>query len=398
MPPFSTRPLPLIVLSQFLCTSLWFAGNAVIPNLASLFHFPENVSGHISSAVQLGFITGTFVYAFFSLADRFRPSRVFFLSAVAASLSNIFMLMGREITDLLICRFLTGFFLAGIYPVGMRIAADHYEKGLGKALGFLVGALVLGTGFPHLLNSLPGFLSWKTVIISTSVLSLLGGLVILLLVPDGPYRKTNQQLDPTAIFKVFSDKAFRSVSFGYFGHMWELYSFWTFIPLILKTYHYLHPENALNIPLLSFLIIASGFLSCIGSGYISVRWGAAKTAFVFLLLSGICCILSPLAFYLPLPLFIVFLLIWGLAVIADSPMFSTLVAQSAPPASKGTALTIVTCIGFAVTILSIQLINILIDFSDVKYLFIILGIGPILGLLCIRNTFRKMEQIRDSGK
>ncbi|MEO6540522.1 MAG: MFS transporter, partial [Ferruginibacter sp.] len=263
----------------------------------------------------------------------------------------------------------------------MKIASDHFEKGLGKALGFLVGALVLGTAFPHLLKSFTSALPWKSVLYFTSGLAILGGALMLLLVPPGAYQKRIRSLDHRAVFSVFKNRPFRSAAVGYFGHMWELYAFWAFVPVMLMTYKKLHPVENLNIPALSFLIIAAGSLACIISGYLALVFGTKRTAFTALLLSGICCILSPLAFYLPAIPFILFLILWGLVVIADSPLFSTMVAQNAIVHIKGTAITLITCIGFFITILSIELLNYLSGHYNLQYIFMILALGPLMGLL-----------------
>ncbi|NAS32647.1 MFS transporter [Flavobacteriaceae bacterium R38] len=381
----SKHILPSIILAQFFCTSTWFAGNAVISGLISEYHLSDNDLGHIISAVQFGFISGTLSYALLNLADRFSPSKVFFFSALLGAIANFGITFnGQTIETILILRFLTGFFLAGIYPVGMKIAADYYEKGLGKALGFLVGALVLGTAFPHFLRSFDNNFSWKLVLISTSILCAAGGLIIFLLVPNGPYRKISQKLDLRAIFRVFRNKDFKQAAFGYFGHMWELYAFWVFVPVILTTYTNIHHKTHLNVPLWSFIIIAGGGLACILGGYISQRKGVKKTALAALTLSGICCLISPLFFMISSEIvFIAFLIFWGMVVIADSPLFSTLVAQNAVPEFKGTALTIVNCIGFSITIVSIEIINILINDRIAVYIFSGLAIGPLFGLIAL---------------
>lgn len=374
--------LPVIVVAQFLCTSLWFAGNAIAPDLIINFKLPESALGHIASAVQFGFISGTLVYASLMIADRFSASTVFLVSAVLASLSNLGILLeGQTINSVLAFRFLTGFFLAGIYPVGMKIASDHFEKGLGKALGFLVGALVIGTAFPHLLRSLTTSVSWKMVLILTAALSIAGGILMKLTVPDVSLHKKDQSLHFKGVFGVFSNRSFRSAAVGYFGHMWELYTFWAFVPVMLQTYKYIHTQLNLHISFWAFWIIALGGLACVLSGYLSQQFGAKQTAFAALFLSGCCCLLSPLAFYLPPVLFIVFLIFWGLVVIADSPLFSTLVAQNVPAQIKGTALTVVTCIGFSITIVSIELLNYLSRNINMQFVYLLLAVGPFTGIL-----------------
>lgn len=382
------RILPIIVISQFCCTSLWFAGNGVMADLAIAFNLDSHALGHLTSVIQFGFITGTLVFAIFTIADRFSPSKVFFISALLAALFNLCVIWkGNSLSSLLPLRFLTGFFLAGIYPVGMKIATDYFEKGLGKSLGFLVGALVLGTAFPHLLNGLTSGFSWKIVLIITTALSVLGGTLMVILIPDGPLRKAGQKVDLSAFFEVFHNRSFRSAAFGYFGHMWELYTFWAFVPIMLQTYVELHPQANFNIPILSFIIIGMGGLSCVIGAYISQMFGVKKTAFTILLLSCICCLISPFMFTLSAGnLFLVFLLFWGMVVIADSPLFSTLVAQNALAEKKGTALTIVNCLGFSITIISIQILNVIKEITDSNTIYLILAIGPILGLLALYNS------------
>jgi MFS family permease len=377
--------LPIIVFSQFCATSLWFAGNAVMEDLIADFHLTIGAMGNLTSAVQFGFIIGTLVFALLTIADRYSPSRVFFVSALLAALFNLGIIADvNTIGSLLGLKFLTGFFLAGIYPVGMKIAADYFDKGLGISLGFLVGALVVGTAFPHLLRGFNSDLSWRLVLIFTSVIAVIGGILILLFVPDGPYRKRNQKPDLKTIVKVFENHKFRAAAFGYFGHMWELYAFWAFVPFILITYQNLHPGTQFNTPIWSFIIIACGGLASIVGGYIARFIGTKKTAAIALALSGLSCLISPLMILLASKfVFISFLIFWGLVVVADSPLFSTLVAQNTRAETKGTALTIVNSIGFAITIVSIQLFSMLRGIINPSYIYIILAIGPILGLLAL---------------
>jgi MFS family permease len=379
------RILPAIVIAQFLCTSLWFAGNAIITDIARDLQLDASFLAHITSAIQFGFISGTLVFAVFTISDRFSPSYVFFISSILAGLFNLgISINGINASEILLFRFLTGFFLAGIYPVGMKIASDYYQAGLGKSLGFLVGALVIGTALPHLLKNFIMDFPWRYVLYATTGLSLLGGLSIVLFVPDGPYRKYSQKLNMMAFIKGFRQPDFRAASFGYFGHMWELYTFWAFVPVMLTAYTLRYPQTNLNVPLLSFVIIASGGLACVISGIFSHRYGARKLATLALFLSCLCCLASPLFLFAPsATVLIAFLLFWSLVVIADSPLFSTLVAQSAPTESRGTSLTIVNCIGFSITIVSIQFLNVLSGQLNTQYIYMWLAVGPVLGLIAL---------------
>lgn len=377
--------LPIIVVSQFCCTSLWFASNGVMDELLLHFDLAARSLGHLTTSVQFGFLLGTLVFAMLSIADRYSPSKVFFVSSLLASFFNLGLIWdGSNIWILCLMRFLTGFFLAGIYPVGLKIASDYYEKGLSRSLGFLVGALVIGTAFPHLAKEITSSISWKSVLIITSTLAFLGGVLVLVLVPDGPYRKKGTGLNISSVLDIFRNSSFRSAAFGYFGHMWELYAFWAFVPVILRTYLTIYPDVSFNIPFLSFCIIGIGGLACIFSGIIAQTYGPKRVAMISLLLSGSCCFLSPFIIGIEMhSVFIAFLFFWGIVVIADSPLFSTLVAQNVLGEMKGTALTIVNCIGFGITIISIQLLNVLQAMVNPSYIYIVLGIGPVLGLVAL---------------
>ncbi len=360
-----------------------------MPEIVKQFNLNQYFLAHFISVVQLGFVFGTFSFALLTIVDRFSPSVVFFISSIIAAFFNLAICIeGIHSTNILLFRFFTGFFLAGIYPVGMKIAADYFQKGLGSSLGFLVGALVLGTALPHLLKNSTSQLPWQYVIYATSMLSCIGGLALFLLVPDGPYRKTNKTLNISSFLIAFKNNQFKSAAFGYFGHMWELYAFWTFVPVILLNYKNKFKYDHLNIPLYSFCIIASGSIACIIAGKLSIKFHPKKIATILLLSSCICCLVSPLVLLNNnLLLFLSFLFFWGMTVVADSPLFSTLVAQNVAEELRGTSLTIVNCIGFLITLISIQSINFLTSYIDAKYIYMLLSIGPLIGLWeLMKNT------------
>ena len=388
-----SRILPVIIISQFAGTSLWFAGNAVLPELQQNWNLPADAVATITSAIQLGFIVGTLVFAFFTVSDRFSPRWIFFLcSLFGAGCNALLLIVPQSYTALLLLRFLTGVMLAGIYPVGMKIASGWYRAGLGSALGFLVGALVLGTAFPHLLRSVGTQLPWQEVLLFVSVIAAFGGPLLLLFVPDGPYSTRGTRFSAKAIPVIFRSRELRAAAFGYFGHMWELYTLYAFIPFILMLYNSLHPNAAVDISFWSFCTIAAGCIGCAGGGIISKHFGSARIAWWQLFLSGLLCLFSPLLFLLPVEFFLGILLIWGVTVVGDSPQFSTLVARHAPPELVGSALTITNSIGFAITIVSIQSISFLQHSISPQYIFLFLAPGPILGLLASsRLAFRQSE-------
>lgn len=383
--------LPVIVGSQFAGASLWFAGNAVIGDLRHAWNLAPQSLGYVTSSVQLGFIAGTLAFAFFAIADLFSPRKVFFACSLAGALCNLALLgLGEGLGTLLALRFATGFFLAGVYPVGMRIAAGWYQRDLGNALGLLVGALVLGTAFPHLLKALGANLPWQSVTLAVSGLAAAGGLLMLAFVPDGPHLAKAARFDPRALRTIFSSGAFRASSFGYFGHMWELYAFWAFVPVALAA-HAARGGAQLAVPLWSFAVIAAGALGCAAGGRVSLRAGSAPVAFAQLSASALCCLVSPLAFHAPTPVFLAFLLFWGVVVVGDSPQFSALNARNAPRERMGSALTIVNCIGFAITIPSIELLNAIAGRLDPAWLFVALAPGPLAGLFALRPLLRRAE-------
>ncbi len=377
--------LPLVVVAQFSCTSLWFAVNAVMQTLQTFHPQAKAFMPTMTTAVQLGFVLGTLLYSYFSVADRFSPVRIFMISSMLAAGSNLAVLVGyRSLEGLFIARLGVGFFLAGVYPVGMKICSDWYETGLGKALGYLVGALVLGTAFPYILKSFSLTLPWEYVIYTTSALAVCGGIVVGFFVNDGPHRRPAGRFNPAVLRNVFKEATFRRSAFGYFGHMFELYTFWAFVPVIITVYNQL-AHQAINVPLFSFVVIASGALGCVLTGELSLRWGSHLTAWLSLLISCLCCILC---FFLPsfsLVFFLVFMLVWGVSVVGDSPQFSTLVSQNAPVDYRATALTLVTSIGFFITIPSLYLTQWLFDLYGHRAL-LVLAAGGVAGLIASRRS------------
>ena len=393
--------LPVIIVAQFMGTSLWFAGNAVVPDLQQLWGLGIESIGYVTISVHLGFIVGTLIFAVLGVADRYSPRKVFFWSCFTGAIANVFIVvLPGDPVSLMLLRFVTGFFLAGIYPVGMKITAAWYEKGLGNALGLLVGALVLGTAFPHLLRALAISANWEFVLIGTSIMAFIGGLLILLFVPDGPFLASAAKFNFRAITAIFQSRKFRASALGYFGHMWELYALWAFLPLWVVAYSIEMPTQVsgqmttadsidiasnINVSLWTFVFIAAGVIGCVAGGIISKSRGSDTVAASQLMISGTCCILSPLVFTMNIYIFVVFLLIWGITVIGDSPQFSALNAINAPRDLVGSALTLVNSIGFFISICSIALMNGLLPYISPGYIFWILVPGPILGLWGLRG-------------
>lgn len=384
------RILPIVILSQFAGGSLWFSGNVIIGDLVRQWSIDGQLVGYATSAVQLGFIIGTLLFAWFTVSDRCSPRKVFFSCALLGSIANSFILVvPGDIFHLFLFRFCTGFFLAGIYPVGMKIAAGWYREGLGVALGFLVGALVLGTAFPHVLKAFEYQLGWKAVLITTSLASFAGGAAVLAFVPDGPYLEECTPFHGKAIFTIFHKKEVKAAAFGYFGHMWELYALWVFLPLFVSAYDLKNVHSTINVPLWVFIIIAGGAAGCAVGGLVSKKFGNARVAYFQLAVSGCCCLLSPLYFFLPSDIFLLLMVVWGVTVAGDSPQYSTVIALTAPKDLVGSALTLVNCIGFFITIVSIQLVDYFSSKLGTELLLLLLLPGPLFGLFSMRLLVAK---------
>ncbi len=387
--------LPVITLAQLLCTSLWFAVNGVMPDLQRSLGFPDSAIGWLTSSIQLGFIVGTLCFSVLMIADRFSMRWVFLICAFVGSGFNLAAIVLPSIalegrSELLIAlRFATGFCLAGIYPVGMKLASSWYNKGLGAALGFLVGALIVGTALPHLLRALGAAWPWQNVIVLTSALAVAGGVLIGLLAPDGPYLVRGTAISPRALLVIIHDPKVRASAFGYFGHMWELYAFFVLVPIMISAYFNTGVSRAVS--LLSFIVIAAGGVASVLGGLVARRIGSAKVAAVLLACSGTCALFAPWMQAAPWWLFGAWLSFWGITVSSDSPQFSALTAQNAPPEVVGSVLTLVNCLGFMITIVSIQLLTELsLRFSPWPVLPI-LAIGPALGLWAMRPLLRAVR-------
>jgi MFS family permease len=381
--------LPIIVLAQFAGTSLWFAVNAVMPDLQIQMGWPVSDVGRLTSALQLGFIAGTLVFAVLAIADRFSSRRVFLICSLAGSMCTLGAL--AQVDDflaLLMWRATTGFFLAGIYPVGMKIASQWFPKGLGVALGWLVGALVLGSASAHGIRALSSQLPWSTVMLSVAGLAAAGGLILYVLIPEPPQKTTQaKQLQWQALASLWTDWRVRTSVLGYFGHMWELYTLWVLAPLILATRF-----EGSQLSMAAFSVIGVGALGCILGGLGAKRWGSAKVATLQLGISGMCCLLAPWLMFAPLEWMMAWLLIWGVTVAGDSPQFSTLTASNAPPHAVGSVLTITNCIGFGISIVSIELFTHLAKWHDLSTLLPWLGLGPLLGIWAMWPLLKKPAQ------
>ncbi|MFP8778353.1 MFS transporter [Hydrogenophaga sp. RWCD_12] len=378
--------LPVLVMAQFAGTSLWFAVNAVMPDLQREFGWPATAVGTLTSALQFGFILGTLVFALLAIADRFAPRRVFLFCALAGAGCTVgAWAMVAHYEALLVWRFLTGVCLAGIYPVGMKIASQWYSRGLGPALGLLIGALVLGSASAHALRAIGDTLPWPSLMLGVAALAAGGGVLLFALLPEPPGAVARvSTLQWRALATIGTDARVRSSVLGYFGHMWELYTLWVLMPLILAT-----RLQGTSLSWAAFVVLGVGAIGCVAGGWLAPRFGSARVAAAQLGTSGLCCLLAPLLMHAPDIAFYAWLLVWGITVSGDSPQFSTLTARNAPPQAVGSVLTLTNSAGFALSILSILLFVSLSQSVPLGWLLTGLAPGPALGVWAIWRLVRE---------
>lgn len=381
---FAIHAIAIITFAQLFGTSLWFSANSAVLDLIREWHISVSDIGWLTNSVQVGFIIGTFIIAFNGIADRFKASSIFAISALVGAFFNLcFAWLANGLIEGMIYRFFVGICMAGIYPIGMKLVVQWAPDKAGQVLAKLVAMLTLGTSLPYALNGLSADLSWQFMITFSSFFALTAALLVFKLgdKQQSSVSKIPANLKPKeSAFEVFKNPPFRAAAFGYFGHMWELYAFWTIIPLFIAKSGIPEKLGFNNLALLTFFVMAWGAIGCLFGGYLSKRIGSAKTAIGALFISGFSCLIFVLGWrVLPEWLLLIILTVWGASVIADSPQFSALSAEACPPEKLGAALSIQNSFGFAITIVSIGITTYMFDLIGLDSAWVLI-IGPILGI------------------
>ena len=381
------RSLAILMLAEFGAMSLWFISAAILPAMVAEAAISPVRQAALSSGVQAGFVIGALLSAVVGLADRFDPRRVFTVSVFIAAVANLMLLWVVPGGDMAIAmRFLTGAALAGVYPVGMKIVVGWGLKDRGLLVGAVVGALTLGSAMPHLISLLGGA-DWRITVIAASVIATLAGVAVPF-AKLGPHHSSSSKFDPKAVLQAWTNKRVRYAFFGYFGHMWELYAMWAWIGAIaLASYSQTMDVTAAQrfATLTAAIAIAAGAPFCVAGGLLADRFGKAEVAIGSLVLSGLFAVLCAATFGGPVWISFTLFILWGIAIIPDSALFSAIVADVAPPDQVGSLMTLQTAFGFTLTFVTVQATPVIASSIGWPFAMVLMSFGPLFGIASMQS-------------
>ncbi|MGK2930575.1 MAG: MFS transporter [Acidimicrobiales bacterium] len=369
-----------LAFGMVLAMTTWFSASAVLPQLRDEWGLSAGAGSWLTIAVQLGFVVGAVASAGLNIADLVPPRRLMLLGSIGAATANALLLAASGPASAIPLRFLTGVFLAGVYPPGLKSMATWFQRGRGTALGVMVGALTVGSALPHLVNGLGGA-RWETVIIATSALTVVGGLVAEFVGRDGPFPFPRARFDPSQARRAFADRGIRLATIGYFGHMWELYAMWAWFAVFFADRLALDGSGSTErAAFATAAVIGVGGLGCWVGGMLGDRWGRSMTTAFAMAISGTSAVLIGVFRDAPVPVVLGIGLVWGFWVVADSAQFSAIVTELADQRYVGTAVTLQLAAGFSLTVVTIWLVPVLRDWLSWRWAFAFLAPGPALGV------------------
>lgn len=375
-----------IICTGVVCVlTTWFSATAVVPELIKAWRLSASQAAWLTNGVQIGFVVGAITSSLVNLPDIIRLPKLMALSALGAAVVNGALLLNPSVELAIFLRFLTGVFLAGVYPAALKIMSTWFIKGRGLALGFLIGALTLGSSAPHLFRAIVSDIQWQWVVAGSSIATLLGALLFIAVVKEGPNAFGKAMFNPRQCLQVFSSKPLLLVNLGYFGHMWELYAMWAWMLAFTNA----AASQLVTIPfgstsLFCFVIVASGSIGCVLGGVLSDKFGRCYTTMAMMFVSGLCAFLIGFFFDGPAWLLAIVAILWGITIIGDSAQFSAAVTELADHNFVGTALALQLGIGFALTVLAISWMPSFVEWlGGWQWAFLLLVPGPIIGIVAM---------------